>query len=216
MNLGGVVKTLRRSNSLFFRKIRAPIKIKSALPPPPKPKIPPPPKRGILWTWVSPAERTQFFQASIKLAHPFPAPELRTRILRTLKGFFWIFAVAVVFLVRKGPLGTWVGVARWSWGWGWASARRGPPVSSVAGGRGTKFLGRLLPLPQAFSFALVAWFAREPIRTIRANRVIRANRKFEWFVRIGLTRYKNRGFNCEWFARIDSPRESRVANRPCH
>ena len=37
--------------------------------------------------------------------------------------------------------------------------------------------------------------------------MIRANRKFEWFVRIGLTRYKNRGFNCEWFARIDS-RES--------
>ena len=40
-----------------------------------------------------------------------------------------------------------------------------------------------------------------------SNRVIRANRKFEWFVRIGLTRYKNRGFSCEWFARIDS-RES--------
>ena len=38
--------------------------------------------------------------------------------------------------------------------------------------------------------------------------VIRANRKFEWFMRIGLTRYKNRGFNCEWFTRIDS-RESR-------
>ena len=34
-----------------------------------------------------PAERTHFFQASIKLAQPFPAPELRTRILRTLKGF---------------------------------------------------------------------------------------------------------------------------------
>ena len=38
--------------------------------------------------------------------------------------------------------------------------------------------------------------------------VIHANRKFEWFVRIGLTRYKNRGVNCEWFARIDS-RDSR-------
>ena len=37
--------------------------------------------------------------------------------------------------------------------------------------------------------------------------VIRANRKFEWFRRIGLRRYKNRGFGCEWFARIDS-RES--------
>ena len=38
--------------------------------------------------------------------------------------------------------------------------------------------------------------------------MIRANRKFEWFRRIGLTRFKNRGCNCEWFARIDS-RESR-------
>ena len=36
----------------------------------------------------------------------------------------------------------------------------------------------------------------------RLSGVIRANRKFEWFVRIGLKRYKNRGFNCEWFARI--------------
>ena len=38
--------------------------------------------------------------------------------------------------------------------------------------------------------------------------VIRTNRKSESFLRIGLTRYKNRGFNCEWFGRIDS-RESR-------
>ena len=33
---------LVRHRLLNFRKIRAPIKIKSALPPPPKPKIPPP------------------------------------------------------------------------------------------------------------------------------------------------------------------------------
>ena len=31
----------------------------------------------------------------------------------------------------------------------------------------------------------------------RLSGVIRANRKFEWFVRIGLARYKNRGFSCE-------------------
>ena len=43
-----------------FRKIRAPIKIKSALPPPPKPKIPPPLKRGIFVDMVFPAERTHF------------------------------------------------------------------------------------------------------------------------------------------------------------
>ena len=61
-----------------FHQISEKYKIKSALPPP-KPKIPPPPlKRGILWTWVFPAERTHFFQASIKLTLPFPGPELRT------------------------------------------------------------------------------------------------------------------------------------------
>ena len=38
---------------------RAPIKIESALPPPPNPKYPPL-KRGILWTWVFPAERAHF------------------------------------------------------------------------------------------------------------------------------------------------------------
>ena len=68
----------------LIRKIRAPIKIKSALPPPPKK---PPQKRGILWTRVFPAERAHIFQVSIKLAHPFPAPELRTRILRTREDF---------------------------------------------------------------------------------------------------------------------------------
>ena len=45
-----------------------------------------------------------------------------------------------------------------------------------------------------------------------SNWVIRANRTFEWFVQIGLTHYKNRGFNCEWFARIDS-RESRCKSQ---
>ena len=36
----------------FIRKVRAPIKIKSALPsPPPKPQNTSPLKQGILWTW---------------------------------------------------------------------------------------------------------------------------------------------------------------------
>ena len=52
-----------------------------------KPKIPPPPKTRNFMDTGFPAERTQFFQVSIKLAQPFPAPELRTRILRT-RGFF--------------------------------------------------------------------------------------------------------------------------------
>ena len=42
------------------RKILAPIKIKSAPPPPQTQNTPPPLKRGILWTWVLPAERTHF------------------------------------------------------------------------------------------------------------------------------------------------------------
>ena len=56
-------------------------------PPPPKPKIPTPPKTKNFMDMAFPAERTLFFQASIKLAQPFPAPELRTKILRT-RGFF--------------------------------------------------------------------------------------------------------------------------------
>ena len=45
--------------ALRFRKICAPVKIKSALPPP-QTQNTPPLKRGILWTWVFPAERTHF------------------------------------------------------------------------------------------------------------------------------------------------------------
>ena len=74
------------SEVAYFRKIRAPIKIKSALPPPP-PKTPH--KRRNFMDIGFPAERRHFFQVSIKLAQPFPAPELRTRILRT-RGFFWL------------------------------------------------------------------------------------------------------------------------------
>ena len=57
----------------YAEKSPRPIKIKSALPPPPqKPKIPPPPlKRGILWTWVFCRNKNALFQASIKLAQPF-------------------------------------------------------------------------------------------------------------------------------------------------
>ena len=65
-----------------FRKIRAPIKIKSAPPPPPKPKIPPPPKTRNFMDMGFSCRKNAFFQASIKLAQPFSAPELQTR------GFF--------------------------------------------------------------------------------------------------------------------------------
>ena len=40
--------------------------------------------------------KSAFFQASIKLAQPFPAPELRTRILRT-RGFCWASKQAKTF-----------------------------------------------------------------------------------------------------------------------
>ena len=73
----------------WIRKIPAPIKIKSALPPPPpQPQNTPPPKTRNFTDTGFPAERRHFFQVSIKLAQPFPAPELRTRTLRT-RGFFW-------------------------------------------------------------------------------------------------------------------------------
>ena len=71
----------------FFRKILAPIKTKSALPPPPKT---PPQKNAEFYGHGFSCRKNAFFQVSIKLAQPFPAPELRTRILRT-RGFFWFF-----------------------------------------------------------------------------------------------------------------------------
>ena len=81
----------------IFQKNPRAHKNKSALPPPKTQNTPPPPlKRGILWTWVFPAEGAYFFQASIKLTHPFPAPELRTKILWT-RGFFW-FLVRIYYL----------------------------------------------------------------------------------------------------------------------
>ena len=49
--------------------------------------------------------------------------------------------------------------------------------------------------------SLVAWFARVDSHDSREY-PIRANRKFEWLGRIGLTHCKNRRFNCKWFAQI--------------
>ena len=71
-----------------FQKNPRAHKNKIGTPPPPKknPKYPPHPKRGILWAWVFPAERAHFSRAPIKLAQPFPAPELRAKTLRT-RGF---------------------------------------------------------------------------------------------------------------------------------
>ena len=89
---------LRPQDALFLRKIRAPIKIKSALPPTP-------PKKGEFYGHGFYCRKNAFFQVSIKLAHPLPAPELRTRILRT-RGFFWISSAKKIaseprFLLRR-------------------------------------------------------------------------------------------------------------------
>ena len=75
----------------IFQKNPRAHKNKIGTPPCPQNQNSPPcPKRGILWTWRFSCTKKAFFQVSIKLAQPFPAPELRTRILRTW-AFFWIF-----------------------------------------------------------------------------------------------------------------------------
>ena len=56
-------------------------------PPPRKPKFPPPQNEEFYGHGGFPTERRHFFRVSIKLAQPFPAPELRTQILRT-RGYF--------------------------------------------------------------------------------------------------------------------------------
>ena len=50
---------------------------------------PPPPKTRNFMDMGFSCRKNAFFQASIKLTPPFPAPELRTKILRT-RGFFWL------------------------------------------------------------------------------------------------------------------------------
>ena len=56
-------------------KILAPIKIKSALPSPKKSKIPP--KTRNCMDMGASCRKSAFFRAPIKLAQPFPAPELQ-------------------------------------------------------------------------------------------------------------------------------------------
>ena len=77
--------------------------------PPPKPKIPPPPKNEEFYGHgFSCRTDVFFFQASIKLAQPFPAPELRTQILRT-QGFFWFLHRCSCFcLTLTGLVFAWV------------------------------------------------------------------------------------------------------------
>ena len=68
---------------VFIQKIPAPIKIKSAPPSPKKPNTPLPKMRNFMGMEVVLLKETQCFQAPIKLAQPFPAPELQVGKLRT-------------------------------------------------------------------------------------------------------------------------------------
>ena len=78
------------TNAETVRKIRALIKIKSALPPPPPQKNPkyPPPLKRVFYGHGLFLQKERIFPGVHKLTHPFRAPELRTKILRT-RGFFW-------------------------------------------------------------------------------------------------------------------------------
>ena len=59
----------KQTNEKRLWSEKAPVKIKSALPLP----------KGFCGHGGFPAERKQKFQTPIKLAHPFPAPEMRTK-----------------------------------------------------------------------------------------------------------------------------------------
>ena len=58
-----------------IRKILAPIKIKSALPPPPKTPNTPPPKGGILWTWVF-LQKERIFPGAHKIGAAISGPRI--------------------------------------------------------------------------------------------------------------------------------------------
>ena len=71
MVFGIIFRKLQLQLHKEFRKILAPIKIKSALPPPPKP----PPKRGILWTWVF-LQKDRIFPGVHKIGAAISGPRI--------------------------------------------------------------------------------------------------------------------------------------------
>ena len=69
-------------------------KIRTSTPPFPKKTRPPPLKGGIIWAWGFSCRKNAKMPGAhkiIKLAQPFPVPELRVEILWTSR-FFWIYA----------------------------------------------------------------------------------------------------------------------------
>ena len=69
-------------------------------PPPHSPKYPPPPQNEECY---GPAERMHFFEAPIKLAQPFPAPELRTKMFGPHPQYGWDFPEEIPENFRKDP-----------------------------------------------------------------------------------------------------------------
>ena len=96
-----IILNYRSSQNYHRQSFRNPRAHKNKIgtaPPPPhkKPKIPPPKKRNFMDMGFS-CRKNAFFQAPIKLAQPFPAPELRTNILRT-RGFFWVLLFSSTYV----------------------------------------------------------------------------------------------------------------------
>ena len=93
-------------------------KIGTSPPPQKNPKYPPPKTRNFMDMALS-CRKNAFLQAPIKLVQPFPAPELRTEILRK-RGFFWLNqarnkSTKINFWVQRPPGGVGVFHAKGWW-----------------------------------------------------------------------------------------------------
>ena len=89
----------------LVREILAPIKIKSALPPPPpNPKYPPSPKRGILWTWFF-LQNGRIFPGVHKIGAAISGPRIADKNFmdtRIFRADFWEGDATKHFSEKKG------------------------------------------------------------------------------------------------------------------
>ena len=70
------LRELNAENCVNFGKIRAPIKIKSALPPPKKPKIPPPPANEEFYGHRFSCRKERIFPGVHKIDAPISGPRI--------------------------------------------------------------------------------------------------------------------------------------------
>ena len=78
--------------SAHFRKIPAPIKMKSALPPPQTQNPPPPPpKRGILWTWRFSCRKKALFPGVHKIGAAISGPRMADNNFTDMRIFLITF-----------------------------------------------------------------------------------------------------------------------------